>query len=65
MTIIDLLVLLVIAGVLVHLFNRLVPMDPRFKTVVNVIVGLLLFLWVLETIGLIGPMHIGHVRKIC
>ena len=45
---IQLLVVLVILGVLLYLLNVLVPMDNRFKTAINVIVGLLLFLYIVD-----------------
>lgn len=49
---INLLVVLAVAGVIVWLFNYLIPMDGRFKTVINVLIGLLLFLYVLSAFGL-------------
>jgi hypothetical protein len=44
---ITLLVVLVIVGVLLYLFNTFVTMDPRFKTAVNVLVCLIAFLYIL------------------
>lgn len=49
---IQLLVVLAIAGVVVWLFNYLIPMDAKFKTVINVLIGLFLFLYVLDAFGL-------------
>lgn len=48
---ISILVVLVIAGVLLYLLNYLVPMDPKFKMVINVLVALFLFLYVLSVLG--------------
>lgn len=48
---IGILVVLVIAGVLLYLLNSLIPMDARFKMVINVLVGLFLFLYVLSVLG--------------
>lgn len=48
---ISVLVVLVIAGVVLYLLNVLVPMDGRFKTAINVLVGLFLFLWILQVLG--------------
>lgn len=45
---IQLLVVLVILGVLLYLLNVLVPMDNKIKTAINVIVGLLLFLYIVD-----------------
>lgn len=41
------LVVLVVVGVLLYLFNNFVNMDARFKTAVNVLVCLFAFLYVL------------------
>jgi hypothetical protein len=49
---IGLLVVLVVAGVIVYLINALIPMDSRFKLVVNVLIGLFLFLYLLQAFGL-------------
>lgn len=67
MSVIELLVVLVVVGVLVYLMNHLVPIDPKFKTVINVVIGLALLLWLLELFGIIGPWHIGHLRgyRVC
>ena len=50
---ISILVVLVVAGVALYLLNTLVPMDPKFKTAINAIVGLLLFLWCLSLLGVL------------
>ncbi len=47
---ITLLVVLVIVGVLLYLFNQFVTMDARFKNAVNVIVCLIAFLYILSVL---------------
>lgn len=49
---ISILVALVVAGVVLYLFNALIPMDARFKMVINALVGLFLFLYVLHVLGI-------------
>lgn len=49
---IGILVALVVAGVLLYLLNTLVPMAAPFKTVINVLVCLFLFLYILQAIGI-------------
>ena len=49
---ISILVVLVIAGVALYVLNALVPMDGRFKLVINALVCLFLFLYVLDVLGL-------------
>lgn len=49
---ISVIVALIVAGVLVWLFNSLVPMDARFKMVINALIGLFLLLYVLNALGI-------------
>jgi len=49
---ITVLVVLIIAGVLLYLLNALVLMDGKFKTAINVLVGLMLFLYILQVLGI-------------
>jgi len=50
--VISLLVVLVIVGVVLYIFNALIPMDARIKMVINALVGLFLFLYILQAFGL-------------
>lgn len=52
MDIVGILVLLVIVGFVLWLVNVLLPIDGRIKTVINGIVGLLLFLYILQALGI-------------
>lgn len=47
---IQLLVVLVIVGVLLYLFNQFVTMDARFKNAINIIVCLIAFLYCLSAL---------------
>jgi hypothetical protein len=51
MPIITIIVVLVVVGVILWLVNTQIPMDNRIKTIINVLVGLALFLWVLQLLG--------------
>lgn len=50
---INLLVILVVVGVSLYLLNVLVPMDAKIKTVINCVVGVIIFLYVLQAFGII------------
>ncbi len=52
------LIVLVIVGVVLYCFNQFVTMDQRFKNVINAIVCLIAFLYVL---GLFFPGHTGNL----
>lgn len=53
---ISFLIVLIVVGVVLYLLNTLVPMDPKIKTVINVVVLLLVFLYVLSAFGIL-PGH--------
>jgi len=57
MSLIGVLVALVIVGVVLWLLNTLIPMDPKIKTIINVVVVLVVCLYLLQVFGLIGSTH--------
>jgi hypothetical protein len=52
----SIIVVLIVVGVLLYLLNALVPMDSRIKTVINVLVGLAVFLYIMSSFGFL-PSH--------
>jgi hypothetical protein len=48
MDLLSLVIILVVLGVALWLINVYVPMAPTIKTILNVVVGLIVFLWVLR-----------------
>lgn len=56
------LVVLVVVGVCLYLLNTLVPMDPKIKTVINVVVCLAVFLYVLSAFGIISTTSFPSLR---
>lgn len=63
---VSLVVVLILVGVALYLINNLIPMDPKIKTLVNVVVIILAVLWVLSFFGLMNgldaPAHWGCAR---
>lgn len=59
MTLIELLLVLVIIGVCLYVFNRVVPVEGNIRLIINAIVIIAVCIWVLEVFGLIGgnPLH--------
>jgi hypothetical protein len=51
MTLIGLIIALVLVGVVLYLVNTLIPMDPKIKTILNVVVVIVLLLWLLQAFG--------------
>lgn len=56
MDLISLIIVLVVIGVVLYLVNNFIPMDPKIKTILNVVVVLLVALWLLRM--LVGPLVI-------
>ncbi len=56
MPLISLLVVLMVAGILLWLVNTYIPMDPKIKTVLNVVAIVVVVLWLLQVFGLLGPL---------
>ncbi len=63
MSIIGLVIILSFIGVGVYLFNTLVTMDGKYKTIINVIVGFAVALWLLSVFGLLpAGMTVPRLR---
>ena len=54
MTLIDLVLILVIAGLVMWLINTYIPMAAGIKSLINVIVFVVLLIWVLQVFGVIN-----------
>jgi len=54
MTLVDIAVILVIAGLLMWLINTYVPMAAAIKSLLNIVVFVVLLIWVLQSLGIIG-----------
>jgi hypothetical protein len=54
MSLITLIAVLVVVGLVLYLVNNFVPLQPPFKTVINVLVVLVLCLWILQAFGILG-----------
>lgn len=63
MTLIGLIIVLVVIGVILWLINTLIPMDPKVKTILNVVAILVLCLWLVQVVlggfGVLNqPIHV-------
>ena len=57
MTLVSLIIVLILVGVCLYLINTMIPMDAKIKTIINVVVILVVLLWVVQSIGLLGPIN--------
>jgi hypothetical protein len=62
MSLLTLIVVLVIVGVALWAINAYFPMDPKIKTLLNVVVMIFLVIWLLQATGVwsnLGTVKIG------
>ncbi len=52
MPLINIVIVLIVAGVLLGLINRYIPMASSIKTILNVVVVVCVCVWVLQAAGL-------------
>ena len=53
MPLLNIVLVLVIAGVGLWAINRFIPMAPLVKTILNVVVVIVIAVWLLQTFGII------------
>jgi hypothetical protein len=56
MNLITLVVVLLIIGVIMYVVNRAVPLDPPWPMIINAVVIIIVLLWVLQSLGVLGPV---------
>ena len=56
MTLVDIVVILVIAGLLMWLINTYIPMAAAIKSLLNIVVFVVLLIWLLQSLGIIGEV---------
>jgi hypothetical protein len=52
----SILIALIIVGVVLYLVNTMLPMDPKIKTILNVVVVIFVLLWLLGALTGRGPV---------
>jgi hypothetical protein len=61
MSLLNILIAIVIAGVILWLINNYIPMDRKIRNIFNVVVVIILIVWLLKVFGVVnylGSMHI-------
>ena len=56
MPLINIVIPLVVAGLILWLINRYIPMAGGIKTILNIVVTVAVGVWVLQVTGLWGPI---------
>ncbi len=67
MPVLQLIITLIVAGVLLWLVNKYIPMDSKIKTILNVVVVIIVILWLLRVFGIfdsMADMRIGNMHRL-
>ncbi len=56
MPLLNIIIVLIIAGVALHLINRYIPMASSIKSILNVVVVVCVCVWLLQATGLWGDV---------
>lgn len=63
MTLLSLIIVLVVVGVALWLINSYIPMDPKIKTILNVVVVIFVIVWLLQALGLFGYLNQPAIKR--
>jgi hypothetical protein len=56
MSLLTILVVLIVAGVILYLINRYIPMDGKIKSILNIVVVIVIIVWLLKAFGIWGDI---------
>ncbi len=62
MSLISMIIALVVVGVILWLVNTYIPMDPKIKSVLNVVVVIVVAIWLLQSFGILGDLNGVRIR---
>lgn len=51
MSLISIVIVLIVAGILLWLVNKYIPMDEKIKKIINIVVIVAIILWLLKVFG--------------
>jgi multisubunit Na+/H+ antiporter MnhE subunit len=61
MSLFNILIVVIFAGVLLWLVNNYIPMDSKIKNIFNIVVVIALIVWLLKAFGLFNSLMNMHV----
>ncbi len=56
MPLLNVLIVLIVAGVLLWLVNTYIPMDRKIKSILNAVAVIVVVIWLLQIFGILGSM---------
>ena len=60
MPLLNVLLVIIIAGVILYLINNYIPMDRKIKNIRNIVVVIVLIIWLLKVFGVYG--YLGNIN---
>lgn len=51
MSLLTIVIILIVVGILLWLVNQYIPMDPKIKKVLNIVVLVVVVIWLLRALG--------------
>jgi hypothetical protein len=60
MPLLNVLLVIIIAGVILYLINNYIPMDRKIKNILNIVVVIVLIIWLLKVFGVFG--YLGNIN---
>ena len=57
MPILNVIIVILVAGVILWLINRYIPMQRTIKSIVNAVVVIVLIIWLLKVFGVLGSLQ--------
>lgn len=64
MSLLGLILTLIVVGVLLYCINAFIPMDPKIKTILNIVVVIVVVLWLLNVFGVLGAVGATRVPTV-
>jgi hypothetical protein len=61
MSILYIILAIAICGLVLWLINTYLPMDPRFKKILNIVAIIALIIWLLKVFGVWGALASTHI----
>jgi hypothetical protein len=61
MSLLNILLIIIIAGVILYLINNYIPMDRKIKRILNIVVVIILIVWLLKVFGVFGYLGNLHI----
>jgi len=61
MSLFNILLVIIIAGFLLWLVNRIIPMNRKIKKILNIVVVIVVIVWLLKVFGIFGYLMAIHI----